>query len=434
MRKFLLSVLLASGLVSTALAQEDRETTQTPQSLTGDLVRAASVYANAGDYETSKRMLEATLAVKPGQIAYLRYLVIIAMQADRPGDAFAALDRIVEAGLYMDLTPYAEGLRQADAERFRALHSALATNNAPEGSAERYVVIDEPDALIEGVAMDIETDRLFVSSVAGRQILMFEPFSPDEPVVFADADDGLWSVFGIAVDDRTRMVWAASGVVPQTPLGEGEEVGTALFAFDAVSGDLYRRFEIEGAQRIADFVVRDGSVYVTDSGAPRIYVLDSISGRLRVLVEDERFSNLQGVALTRGALYVADYSIGIWRIDLGDRSVSLVSPGEESLIGIDGLLQTRDGRLIAVRNGVTPHQVMAIDLDREGRRVDNVDVLLRNHPDMIDHTEPTLIDLADGRAWLVANGAWPLFPEDGSVPEQARPPTYILELLVPQEQ
>ena len=433
MHKLLLSAVLATGLSATVLAQDNGEITPTPQSLTGDLIQTASVYANSGDYEAAKRMLEATLAIKPGQIAYLRYLVIIAMEADRLEDAFLALGQIADAGLYLDTTPYATDLSVADASRFHALNARLANNNAPVGQAERFAVIDAPDALIEGVAMDIETDRLFVSSVAEREILMFEPFARDEPIVFADASDGLWSVFGIAVDDRTRMVWAASGVVPQTPLEEGEEAGTALFAFDAVSGDLYRRFEIEGAERMADFVVRDGSVYISDSGAPRIYVLDSISGRLRVLVEDERFANLQGVALTRGALYVADYTIGIWRVDLGDRSVSLVSPGEESLIGIDGLLQTRDGRLIAVRNGVTPHQVMAIDLDREGRQVENIDVLLRNHPDMGDQTEPTLIDLADGRAWLVANGAWPLFPEDGSTPEQARPATYILEMLVPQE-
>jgi hypothetical protein len=47
---------------------------------------------------------------------------------------------------------------------------------------------------------------------------------------------------------------------------------------------------------------------------------------------------------------------------------------------------------------------------------------------MTEGTEPTLIDLADGRGWLVANSAWPLFPEDGSVPEQERPETLILEM------
>ena len=198
-----------------------------------------------------------------------------------------------------------------------------------------------------------------------------------------------------------------------------------------MTGDLYRRFEMDGAGRLADFVVRDGIVYVSDADAPRIYVLNSISSQLELLVEDPRFVSLQGLALAHGALYVADYAMGIWRIDLGDHSVSLVRAGDESLIGIDGFLNTREGRLIAVRNGVSPHQVMAIDLDATGHAVANIDILLRGHRDMAGETEPTLIDLADGRGWLVANAAWPLFPEDGSAPETPRPATVILELDLP---
>ena len=175
-------------------------------------------------------------------------------------------------------------------------------------------------------------------------------------------------------------------------------------------------------------MVRDGSAFISDSQAPRVYRLDNVSGELEVLAEDPRFVSLQGVALARGALYVADYSMGIWRVDLVDGSASLVRASDVSLIGIDGLRQTRDGRIIAVRNGAAPHQVMAIDLDPTGVEVANVEVLLRGHVAMSDNTEPTLVDLADGRAWLVANAAWPLFPADGSVPEETRPSTAIVEL------
>ena len=422
-------VLVTSALTTPAFAQD--EVAPTPQSITTQIYQTAMRHADAGDYETARRLLEANLQIKPGQVAYLRLLTLLAVLNDRPDDAFAVLDRVADQGLVIGLARFDEALRAADAARLDAIANRFAANAAPVGQAERLAIVDAPDALIEGVAMDIESDRLFLSSVAQRQILMIEPFAPDDVTVFADADDGLWSVFGIGVDDRSRMVWATSGVVPQTPMAEGEAAGTALFAFDLVSGDLHRKYQIDGAERMTDFVVRDGTVYVPDNGAPRIYVLDDLSDDLRLLVEDDRFASLQGLALSRGALYVADYTIGIWRIDLGDQSVSLVEAGAHSLIGIDGLLNTRDGRLIAVRNGVTPHQVMAIDLDREGRAIANVDVLLRAHRDMGENTEPTLIDLADGRAWLVANAAWPLFPEDGSVPEGGRPSTVILEMDIP---
>jgi hypothetical protein len=425
MRKFLKAAAIAACLTSPVLAQDEAAT---PQGIAVDLFTAANTYARDGDYEAAKRMLEATDAIKPGHPAVLRGLLRIALRAEQTDDAFDVLDRIANAGMTFDTSDAAEALQAADAPRFQAVNARLTANGSPTGRAERIAVINRPDALIEGVAMDIETERLFLSSVAQREILMMEPFDRNRVEVFADASDGLWSVFGVAVDDRTRMVWAASGVVPQTPMEEGEEAGTALFAFDLMSGELFRRYTIEGAVQISDFVVRDGAVYASDSRAPRIYVLDDISGELRVLVEDERFVNLQGVALARGALYVADYGMGIWRVDLGDQSVTLVRPAAESLIGIDGLLNTRDGRIIAVRNGVAPHQVMAIDLDADGRRIEAVEVLLRGHRDMGGNTEPTLIDLADQRGWLVANAAWPLFPEDGSEPETTRPATVILEM------
>jgi tetratricopeptide (TPR) repeat protein len=428
----IISVLFCVAVLSTpSTAQDVTAETPTPQSIAMELFGAANSYYQAGDFEAAKRMLEAALEIKPAHPTVLRYLLFTAMASGNTDDAFNTLDRMIAAGIVYDTGAIEDDLRAADDARYQAIIDAFELNNVATGEAERFAVINRPDALIEGVAMDIETDRLFVSSVAQRQILMLEPFGRDDPIVFADASDGLWSVFGLAVDDRTRMVWAASGVVPQTPLEPDEEAGTALFAFDLVTGDLYRRYEIDGAEQIADFVVRDGIVYASDSRAPRIYVLDALSSQLRVLVEDERFVNLQGIALARGALYVADYSLGIWRVDLGDQSVSLVRAGEESLIGIDGLLNSRDGRIIAVRNGVAPHQVMAIDLDRDGLAVENVEVLLRNHPDMSDQTEPTLIDLADGRGWLIANGAWPLFPEDRSEPETVRPATIVLELDIP---
>lgn len=52
-----------------------------------------------------------------------------------------------------------------------------------------------------------------------------------------------------------------------------------------------------------------------------------------------------------GVLYVVDYVMGIWCVDLGDGSVSLVCFNDVFLIGIDGLFNMRDGWLVVVCNG-----------------------------------------------------------------------------------
>ena len=419
-------------LAAPAAAQGEAGGPQTPQTLVREMFAQANDAMANEDYEAARRLLEAALDLKPAHPAILRGLATVGQRAGRPEDVFSALERLATAGLTLDPAAFSDLLQRADNDRFAALSARLAENAAPAGRAEVAAEIDRPGALIEGVAIDIETDRLFLSSVTGREILLLEPFARDEPQVFADREDGLWSVFGLAVDDRTRVVWAGSAATDQTPMDEGEAEGTALFAFDLVTGELYGRYEVEGAGQIADFTVRDGTVYASDSTESRIYVLDSVSGALEVLAEDPRFVSLQGVALARGALYVADYATGLWRIDLGDRSVSLVRAGSESLIGLDGLRQTRDGRLIAVRNGSRPYQVMAIDLNDEGDAVASTEVLLRAHPAMGgDLAEPTLVDPADGRAWLVANSAWPRFNAPDEAGGNGQPPTVILEIDLP---
>ena len=110
--------------------------------------------------------------------------------------------------------------------------------------------------------------------------------------------------------------------------------------------------------------------------------------------------------------------------DGADGTAQQVRPGTESLIGIDGLAATREGRLIAVRNGVSPHAVIAIDLSADGLGVADMEILLRNHADF---GEPTLVDVQDDRVFFVANAPWALWPEDGSGPTEAVPPTVILE-------
>lgn len=427
MFRFALPALAACCLSSAPLfAQEDAPFL--PQEAATAMAAEAGRAAQAGDWEAARRALEGALALKPQHPAYLSGLVRIGLNTGDTDLIFETLERMAEAGIAVTLSNLGdadESLRVMQPDRYAALDAAMARLRSPEGEAEREATIAY-DGLIEGLAMDIETDRLFLSSVSGREVLLVEPFDREAYSVFADADDGLQSVFGMAVDSRNRVLWVTTGVLPQTGLPEGETGDTALVALDLITGDVYRRYTIEGADRMADVAVRDGIVYVTDSGANRIYRLQTLNSDLELLSDDPRFASLQGLALAQGGLYVADYALGLWRVDLDDGAATLVRSGSESLIGIDGLGATRDGeRLIAVRNGMNPHQVFAIDFAPRGHAVSGTEVLLRGHADF---GEPTLVDVEDGRIWLVANSPWGLFPDDGTGPTGTIDPLVVLEI------
>ena len=70
-------------------------------------------------------------------------------------------------------------------------------------------------------------------------------------------------------------------------------------------------------------------------------------------------------------------------------------------------------------------KVFAVSFEARGHAVASTEILLRGHADF---GEPTLIDVKDGRAWLVANSPWPLYPDDDSGPTETVDPLVVLEL------
>lgn len=421
-RALLSTALLAA--TTAASAQEGFDPLDTSRLLRAE-TRAAA--ANA-DIEAARRTNAAALALQPGQPGLLSNAVILAGMAGDAEGRIAALEAIARAGLVFDLDALdaLETLRAAAPDRMEAVAARLSANGAPKGRAERLATIALPDALIEALEIDIETERLFLGGVAERAIWVVEHGS-QEPRLFADAGDGLRSVFGLAVDSRNRLLYATTGTVPQTPLGEGEAPDTALLAFDLVTGDLMVRHEIEGAGQLSGLTVRDGIVYVGDSGADRVYRLTGPLADLEILAEDTRFASLQGVVAAAGSVWIADYALGLWRIDpgTGEARLARTPASGESLVGLDALAVGPDGAIYAVRNGAAPMGVLRITLDGEGRLAD-AEPVLTSHAAFGAHGEPTSLQIADGRAFLLANAQWALFPEDGSAPEAAREPAVVL--------
>ena len=400
----------------------------TPLDTSRLLREATRAAADNGDFEAARRTNAAALALQPGHPGLLSNAVILSGMAGDPARQIEALAALAGAGLTFDLSALdtLEALRERAPAEMAAIEARLDANAAPKGRAEPFASIDLPEALIEALEIDVETERLYLGGVAERAIWVVEP-GRQEPRLFADASDGLASVLDLAVDGRNRLLYATTATLAQTPLGEDEEPSSALLAFDLVTGDLMARHEIEGTGRLSGLTVSDGVVHASESGTPRVYRLDDPRGELTVLAEDRRFSSLQDVVVTAGSVWVADYALGLWRIDptTGEAHLARTPASGESLLGLDALALGPDGAIHAVRNGVAPMGVLRITLDAEGRVAD-AEPVLTVHPAFGARGEPTCLQIARGRAFLVANAQWALFPEDGSPPPAVREPTVVL--------
>lgn len=417
---------LLLGVSASALAQS-RSALDLSRLLREEM-RAA---AQSEDFETAHRMNGAALALQPGHPGLLNNAVLLGAMAGRTDHQFEALEAMAHAGLSYDLDTSVRNLAQlqvSDPERLNAIRAALVENAAPVGRAVPVANPALPEALIEALAVDNETERVYLGGVAQRRIYRVEPFAPDEFEVFAGEDEPIGSIFGLVADRRHGRLYAVEGVVDQTPLAEGEQPGTALLALDIDTGELIERYRIDGAARMGDLTVRDGVVFVSDADAGRIYRLNGPRAELELYAEDERFASLQGLAQARGALWVVDYALGLWRIDPVSRAAHLQpSPDGASLIGMDGLVADRLGRLFVVRNGAAPVGVFELVFDMANQLVGLEPVLTGDER----LGEPTTARIADDRLFVNADAPWDQFPVDGAAPDGPRRSPVILALPIP---
>jgi hypothetical protein len=380
-------------------------------------VRAAAASLRGGDSTLAVSHLARAVAAWPQQGAYRLGLANLAARTGRPDIALAALDTLVRQGSgWSDLDAVAT-LLVADPV-YRVLAQRMRLGTAP--LTRSAVLAALPDTMLhpEGVAWDGARQRWLVSSIRQRRVVSVGPGGAVRPFVAA-GQDGLDAVFGLAVDSTRGLLWAASSAVPNQEGYTAADNGRAgLFAFDLESGRLRGRVElpaVPGGHLLGDLTIApDGAVYTSDSRYPAVYRARGLDGTAEILVErDPLFCSLQGLALSEDgrALYLADWSHGLLRVDLATRrviAVPLTVAG--TALGIDGLLRLEGRRLIGIQNGTSPPRVVLLTLDRTGERIVGLEPLDRHLPIA---TEPTLGVLAGGALVYVANSPWTSYDDDG---------------------
>jgi hypothetical protein len=199
-------------------------------------------------------------------------------------------------------------------------------------------------------------------------------------------------------------------------LKEEEEGTSAVFKFDLRTGKLIRKYVLANRPArhlLGDLVVSErGDVYVTDSLTPAVYRIARDADALEPFAAGAPFVSPQGLDLAPGGrtLVVADYSRGVFALDLRTRAARLLPhPETAMLLGIDGLYFHR-GSLVAVQNGANPQRVVRLTLARDLARIERLDVLAANLPAF---DEPTLGVVNGGLFYFVANSQWGAVDRNG---------------------
>lgn len=389
--------------------------------------KAATAAHEARDYARMETELRAALALRPGHPTASYNLAAALALRGKGAKAVAALDALAEAGLVFDPGADADFASLKADRDFAAVRRAFVRNGKPRGEAARAFRLRSPSFIPEGIAWDPRRRHFYLGSVHERRIQRV--LRDDSEVDFVKpAAGGLWAAFGMAVDSKRDLLWVASAAVPEMRDATPAELGqSAVLAYDLESRELKHRFVLQdgpGPHALGDLVVlRDGTLYATDSRAGVLYALDPATGKFTAATRAGELSSPQGLVLSRDrrALYVADYTQGLYRFDLESRALSrLEADPEVCVYGIDGL-SLHNGDLVAIQNGIRPHRVVRLRLSDRGRRVSSVRVLASG---LREFEEPTLGTVVEDDFYFVANSQWNRFDANHRLPppDQLRRP------------
>jgi DNA-binding beta-propeller fold protein YncE len=363
--------------------------------------------------------MEAAIAQRPVHPTFLRRLAGAYALNRRAADAAGILRKMATLSLYYNALDDPDfGAVSGDGSVQIAARALEALRSRRIGSSEVAWTIHDRLFVPEGIAYDPATRAFFVSSQFKRKIVRIDPSGAVQDFV-TSGRDGLWMVFGIAVDPTRRLLWAVSTAEPvMERYSMVDENATGIFAFDIQTGALSHKYVLPDrspAHRFDDITVgATGRVFASDGGSGMVYTVAPGGKSLEVFVPAGTIQGPNGLVTTPDGrwLYVSDYAGFIFRVDMATKAViRLLTPPDVALYGIDGLTLYK-GALIGVQNGVEPPRVVRLDLSPDGTRVSAVHIIDMNQPHV---AEPTIGVVAGDAYYYVANSFGALLRRPNSV-------------------
>jgi len=396
------------------------------------LMQEAGAAARAGETDVVLAKLKEIAVLRPD---YPRVHLNLAQYHAPAGEheaALAALQQLAEMGIRVNVGGNAAFDSLRELPEFQEIAPRLQSGPDPIG-ADNVATLElaEVTGIIESCLRDPASGALFFGDVRNRCVWKSGPVG-GALEKFTSDDDSLNGVFRLALSADRKTLWASSATVGVMTGNDAEDgKRAAIVAIDFETGRVRERYPTPDDGRkhlIGDFIfAEDGSILATDSMSPVLWRLAPGSTTLETWLELDDFVNLQGIAFSADGrtLFVADYSNGIWRIDIATKAASLLTaPANATFFGIDGLYSVADG-ILAVQNGVNPQRVLRIEPAADGPSSARI----------VACGLPAMTDLAPGHVSgdtfsFVADSGWVLFDP---TPEKSPEPRSVTIVSVPVE-
>lgn len=354
-----------------SLSEAQIEQTQVPSAL----YRLAAIYKKGGDLERLGWTLKRLSVLQPntGDVE-LALATTYALQ-DKKGETYDLLLAMQKQGYGYDLAENPGFAKVAGTKVWTYILDGFAANRKPFGEGKVAFTLPAGDTLFESLAYDPKRKQFLVGSVREGKVSLLGKDGKLSDFIVPDARNGLWSVYAMAADPADDALYVASTASVYFKGFSQADFGKAgVFRFKLSTGKLVDKYLLSpdpNPRTLSSIAVgKGGRVFAADGLRNVIYRIDG--GSLKPMVENPRLTSVRGMAVSDdgSTLYFADYSLGVFGVDLAaGKAFDLhYDPAKLVLGGIDGLFWY-DHTLVVIQNGMTPHRVMRLSLSGDGRSI-----------------------------------------------------------------
>lgn len=328
------------------------------------------------------RLLQATILLRRQQPYAPRHQVNMVRayaMLGKPTSAYHYMLQMQQQGLSYDFDQLEETINLHGTEVYDYINDLLIRAGEPAGEAEPAFEIDADHAFPTAIAWDESRERFLVGTARDGALLAVSEAGKAGELIKAEAENGLWAIMDIEVDEKNNRLWISSAAIPQFSGYSSENAGkSGLFEFELDSLKSVGRYLVdgEGGPHVLGPIALDpdGDVYVGDRENATLYIKKAESDRIAPFVAEHELTGFRDVAISPDGtrIYLADNDKGILVIDPeSETSAMLEGPDTLNLGGIEGLFHI-GSELIIVQPGIQPQRVMALQLDPTGGKVQEV--------------------------------------------------------------
>ncbi len=257
-------------------------------------------------------------------------------------------------------------------------------------------LVFEKDLIPEGIAVDIQSGKLFINSLKHDKIVQCNLDGTDAKDFIQRKEYGYLAGFGMTI--KGDILYALGNSLPK------DNNKSILLLLDITTGDLIKSYLLDNPEFIYlnDIAVSNhGSVFITDSETNNIYTINPSSDHLEVFYSNDEIKHSNGIAISDNDkyLYFASYTSGIRVLDIATQK--LVNQSNEHK-GIDGM-KFYENSLITIinsRRDASENGVYKFHLNKEQTNILQQQKLM---PFRLPSDIPTTFDLVNNSIYFIAD-------------------------------